>query len=152
MEQTTGGGPGGIGGPQATIVLSNTLIAGNTSSNGTTTVPSDCEGTFTDGFGGGNLIGSLNSGVSVGQRCSGLTNGVNGDQIGVANPGAASAAAANGGQADTVALLPGSPAIGAANAPTCESAAIGDVDQRGDARNALTRNACDVGAYDTGGN
>jgi hypothetical protein len=85
-------------------------------------------------------------------HCSGLGNGQNGDQIGVASPGLALAPADNGGPTDTVALQPASPAIRAGNAPACEAAAIGDADQRGDSRDALTRAACDIGAYDTGGN
>ncbi len=152
-DNNAGGGVGGIGAQfnRTFFTLSNTLLAGNTST-GSTTVASDCRGVLADGPGGGNLIGSTTSGAIAGQPCSGLANGVNGDQVGVAQPGVASAPADNGGPTDTVALLSASPAIGAANAPTCDSAAIGNVDQRGDSRNALTRDACDIGAYDTGGN
>ena len=49
-----------------------------------------------------NLIGTGGSG--------GLINGVNGNQVGVANPGL-DALADNGGPTQTIALLPGSPAI-----------------------------------------
>ena len=49
-----------------------------------------------------NLIGTGGSG--------GLTNGVNGNQVGVANPGLGTLAD-NGGPTQTIALLPGSPAI-----------------------------------------
>ena len=44
----------------------------------------------------------------------------------------------------------GSPAIGAGNATVCQSAGIGNVDQRGEPRRAGTRGNCDIGAYDTG--
>jgi len=51
-----------------------------------------------------NLIGTGGSG--------GLTNGINGNQVGVANP-LLGTLAANGGPTQTIALLPGSPAIDA---------------------------------------
>jgi len=49
---------------------------------------------------------------------------------------------ANGGPTETVALLPGSPAIDKLPTPDCPA-----TDQRGDARTA----PCDIGAYDTDG-
>ena len=52
-----------------------------------------------------NLIGST--------RLGGLVNGVNGNQVGVTNPGLAPALANNGGPTQTIALLAGSPAINA---------------------------------------
>jgi hypothetical protein len=42
-------------------------------------------------------------------------------------------------------------ALTAGDATTCEQAPIVNKDQRGDSRNATTRSACDIGAYDTGG-
>jgi len=62
--------------------------------------------------------------------------------------------APNGGPTQTMALQPGSPAIGAGDAATCESlvgpTGVTDTDQRGQPRNAAARGACDLGAYDTG--
>lgn len=51
----------------------------------------------------------------------------------------------NGGPTQTMALLPGSPAMGAVPAADC-----GSVDQRGFPRWAAARGVCDVGAYDSG--
>ena len=119
------------------VVLSNTIVAGNTGS-----LSPDCEATLADGPGGHNLIGNATG-------CRGLTNGVNGDQLNVSPD--LQALASNGGPTDTAALGTGSPAIGGGDATTCEQAPIADVDQRGDSRNATTRGACDIGAYDTGG-
>jgi hypothetical protein len=53
----------------------------------------------------------------------------------------------NGGTTFTRALLPGSPALGAADLATCQGAPISGLDQRGVARGT----PCDVGAYDTAG-
>jgi hypothetical protein len=36
-------------------------------------------------------------------------------------------------------------------AADCEAAPVGDTDQRGDTRDAPSRDACDIGACDTGG-
>jgi hypothetical protein len=56
----------------------------------------------------------------------------------------------NGGPVSTVALLPGSPAINAANPTDCQAAPVSDLDERGFPRNAEARGTCDIGAYDTG--
>jgi len=139
IAENSGSQEGGVsnsGGSASNVVASNTLIADNT--------PSDCQGSIGDGSGAHNLIGNASG-------CSGMTDGVNGDQIGVMQPGLHNTPAYNGGPTRTVALLSGSPAIGHGDAPTCTSTAIADVDQRGVARHAPTRGTCDVGAYDTAG-
>jgi len=82
---------------------------------------------------------------------SGLAAGVNGDQVGITQPGLLPLGN-HGGPTDTVALQADSPAIGAGSVSTCQSAGIGNADQRGDTRNAAGRGACDIGAYDTAGN
>jgi len=126
------------------VTLSNTLLAANTLGAGAS--DPDCAGALTDGPGGHNLLGN-----NVG--CSGLTNGVNGDQVGAgASPidPRLVPLANNGGPTQTMALLAGSPAIGAGDTTTCEQAPINDLDQRGVPRNAALRRACDIGAYDTG--
>ena len=61
------------------------------------------------------------------------------DQVAVA-PGLATLLADNGGPTETIALLAGSSAIGAARQESCPS-----LDQRGVTR----KEACDVGAYET---
>jgi hypothetical protein len=157
------------------VALSNTLIGGNTGS-----ANPDCQGHLADGPGGHNLIGNVGTGTGTG-ACSGLTNGVNGDQVSV--PAGLLPLASNGGPTNTAALAPTSPAIGAGNpttcaqapingkdqrgrgrktttrgcdigagnATTCAQAPVNDKDQRGHGRNASTRGGCDIGAYDTGG-
>lgn len=60
-----------------------------------------------------------------------------------------SSLADNGGPTQTLALGAGSPAIAAGDATTCQSAGVDNRDQRGTDRNADTRGACDIGAYDT---
>jgi hypothetical protein len=51
-----------------------------------------------------------------------------------------------GGPTETMALLPGSAAIGAGAAAVCTSAPVNGVDQRGEPRTATN---CDIGAYQT---
>jgi hypothetical protein len=133
---------GGIFNLQGPVTLSNTIVAGNSA-----TSDPDCLGTLTDGTGGHNLLGNAGG-------CSGLANGTNGDQVGIAPK--LEALADNDGPTQTMALLIGSPAIGAGDAATCESL-VGpygttDTDQRGGARGSASRGACDIGAYDTGAN
>ena len=89
-----------------------------------------------------NLIGSTGPG--------GLVNGVNGNLIGVTNPGLAPALANNGGPTQTIALVAGSPAIDA-GANLIGGVTIPTTDERGAVRgNAGGLNAgstVDIGAY-----
>jgi hypothetical protein len=144
VDNHAGGSFGGGGiynpaGPGPAIVASNTLIAGNTAAGG----GPDCQGAITDGPGGHNLIGDATG-------CTGLSDGQDGDHVGVADPGIG-VLAANGGPTDTVSLHSPSPAIAGADPATCQAAPISDLDQRGYQRQAGTRNTCDIGAYDTAG-
>ncbi|HEV7708079.1 MAG TPA: choice-of-anchor Q domain-containing protein, partial [Asanoa sp.] len=134
-----GGGIYNPAGPGPAIVASNTLIAGNTAAGG----GPDCQGAITDGPGGHNLIGDPTG-------CTGLSDGQDGDHVGVADPGLG-LLASNGGPTDTVSLQPPSPAIGGADPATCQAAPISGLDQRGNQRQAATRSTCDIGAYDTAG-
>ncbi len=94
----TGGGlfdqPGGI------ATLDNSIIALNSDSTG----PDDIAGAAITSTSGYDLVGTGGSG--------GLSNGANGNQVGVANPGLGRLAN-NGGPTQTIALLAGSPAIDA---------------------------------------
>jgi hypothetical protein len=79
---------------------------------------------------------------------SGLVNGANGDQVGtLASPIDAKLGPLqnNGGPTLTVALLPGSPALGAAACSDALGAPL-PVDQRGFPRPQVT--ACDIGAFE----
>jgi hypothetical protein len=135
-------GAGGIftGNSSTPVTATNTLIAGNTSA-GTMNGGPDCGGRITDGAAGHNLLGDATG-------CTGLVNGVNGNQVGVPSPGL-NTLADNGGPTDTNSLQATSPAIGAADAITCLVGPIGDVDQRGYARNSAA--TCDIGAYEASG-
>jgi hypothetical protein len=96
--------------------------------------------------GGHNVIGVATPGG--GSDC-GFVNGLGGDQAGTAssplNPQVA-ALADNGGTTQTVRRQPSSPEIGAGSAADCETWPVLGEDERGDARNAKTWGACDVGA------
>jgi hypothetical protein len=112
-------------------VLHNTLIAGNF--GGGTGFPDDVDGKL-DPSGSYNLIGD-------GFGMYGLSNGVNGNQVGSASdpidPRLGSLQD-NGGPTQTLALLPGSPALNAG-----DPAQLGTADQRGVRRTG----AVNIGAY-----
>jgi hypothetical protein len=119
-----------------TVTLTTTILAGNTASGNP-----DCYGTLTSG--GYNLVGS-------GDGC-GLTNGVNGDQVGTSSSPIDPLLGPlqnNGGPTLTMMPLPGSPAIDAVAAAACQ---VG-VDQRGSPRpdEAADNGTCDIGAYESG--
>jgi hypothetical protein len=102
--------------------------------------------------GGHNLLGQTTGVSSTG--CPGLTDGMNGDHVGTpAEPidPLLGPLGANGGLTPTLALLTGSPARAAGDPVACQAAPINGRDQRGVTRNAKAREACDTGAYDTGG-
>ena len=124
----TGGGAG------TSASLANTIVAGN--------APTDC-GAATGADAGGNLDGDGTCGLSA---ASGSVS------AGTANLGPL---AGNGSLTQTRALLAGSQAIGLGVAATCEQLTgpngTADTDERGSARNSSARQACDSGAYDTGG-
>jgi fibronectin-binding autotransporter adhesin len=136
----TGGGGAGLnvaGG--ATANLYNTIVALNTLGTGTTTA-SDIAGTV---GGDSNLIGTGGAG--------GLTNGKDGNLVGVATPGLASALAYNGGPTQTIALITNSPAIDAGASSFAGPITAPTVDQRGAVRGAAGLNAGlypDIGAYE----
>jgi CSLREA domain-containing protein len=139
------GDAGGIWSPNSTAAVGTSLIAGNEDLGGDAP---DCQGSIdSDGY---NLIG-------VGSGCSGISDGVNGDQVGTATTPIDPLLAVlsdNGGPTPTRALLPGSPAVDAGNPAGCTSAS-GDplsADQRGVARpedgdgDDIAR--CDIGAFE----
>jgi hypothetical protein len=122
---STGAG-GGIFHGGGTTALRNTIVAGNVNEDGASDAADDIGGTI-DPASSFNLIGTGGAG--------GLTNGTNGNQVGVASPGLG-ALADNGGTTQTHALLAGSPAIETgsnANLP----ADVFDVDGDADVAEAL---------------
>jgi hypothetical protein len=111
----------------ATLTINNSIVGNNTGGDILGGVAVDAANSFN------NLIGTGGSG--------GLVNGANGNQVGVANLGLAPLGN-YGGPTQTIALLPGSPAIDAgtsSGAPT--------TDQRGVSRVG----AVDIGAFESQG-
>ena len=86
-----------------TAIVRNTIVADNYAGSGASQIELDIDATLPiDSASSYNLVGTVGSG--------GLVDGVNNNQIGVADPGLAPLAF-NGGPTQTHALLPGSPAI-----------------------------------------
>ncbi len=126
---------GGLEVDDGTASLYNTIVAQNTAGTGPGATPSDINavspGTVTGSF---NLIGTGGSG--------GLTNDVNHNQLGVANP-LLGPLASNGGLTQTIAVLPGSPAIGMGS-DSIPGVTVPPTDQRGVPR---PPDSVDVGAF-----
>ena len=91
-----------------------------------------------------NLIGTGGSG--------GLVNGVNGNQVGVADPGLdPHGLQNNGGPTQTIALLPGSPAIDAGSNALAVDPRTGQpltTDQRASASRGSSNGTVDIGAFE----
>ena len=111
-----------------TLTLKNTIVAGNTATSGP-----DIGGsvTTTDH----NLLTTSGGGI---------TNGDAQGDIVTATPLLGSLAS-NGGTTQTIALLAGSPAIGAGDPAVCAAAPVGGTDQRGVYRQA---GVCSIGAFE----
>ena len=128
---------GGLANHAVSATLDNTIVNQNTDPNGA----DDVAGAAVSASSSYNLIGTDETGS--------LTNGSHGNQVGITNPGLGPLAS-NGGPTQTIALLPGSPAIdaGSANIP---GVTIPTTDQRGALRGPTGLNAGgapDVGAYE----
>ena len=79
-----------------------------------------------------------------------MTNGVNGNQVGVANPGLGPLAD-NGGPTQTIALMTGSPAIDAGSNALAVDPSTGQTlttDQRGTGFARIVNGTVDIGAYE----
>jgi hypothetical protein len=135
------GGGGGIyvangGGPN--ISLTNTIVAGNTFQGAESAWGADISGTINMNNGSHNLIGNGDgSDLSAGWRGS-----IVGHSFNVINAMLGSLQN-NGGPTMTMALLPGSPAIGHA-----DSAFAPVTDQRGVTRRDLAGELTDIGAFE----
>ena len=126
-----GGSGGGLFTDSNSTTLDNTIVAGNT---GALLVPSDISGPATTA-GSFNLIG-------IG-GADGLTSGVNGNTVGVASP-ELGPLANSGGPTQTIALLPGSPAIDAGSNELDGLA----TDQRGSGYARIVNGTIDIGAFE----
>jgi len=116
-------------------VLKNTIVAGNTSSGGSA---NDIRGTVDVASSSSyNLIGTGGSG--------GLTDS-KGNHVGVANPGLGSLVN-NGGPTQTIALLPGSPAINAGSNALIPAGVT--TDQRGTGFPRIVGGTVDIGAFES---
>ncbi|MGA7497522.1 MAG: dockerin type I repeat-containing protein [Isosphaeraceae bacterium] len=134
----SGGLGGGLDDGSTTAILDNTIVAINTSGGAT---PNDIAGTVssTSAY---NLVGIGGSG--------GLVNGINGNQVGVADPGL-SRLADNGGSTETIALLTGSPAIDKGSNALAVDPTTGQpltTDQRGPGFPRIVNGTVDIGAYE----
>jgi hypothetical protein len=119
-----------------TAILNNTIVALNTGAIG------DLSGMVAPSS-AYNLIGTGGS--------AGLLNAVNGNEVGVANPSLAPGLADNGGSTETIALLPGSPAIGAGSNALAVDPTTGQplvYDQRGPGFPRIENGTVDIGAFE----
>ncbi len=130
-----------------TAILDNTIVALNTRGSGSGATPDDISllyGGVVSSSSAYNLIGTGGSG--------GLVNGVNGNQVGVADPGLdPNGLQANGGPTQTIALLPGSPAIDAGSNALAIDPTTGlplAYDQRGPGFPRIVNGTVDIGAFE----
>jgi predicted outer membrane repeat protein len=131
VTSSSGKGGGLITGVVAKLY--NAILAANFQGPAPGTAANDISGSV-DSSSAFNLIGTGGSG--------GLTNGVNGNQVGVSNLGLG-ALASNGGPTQTLALLPGSPAI---DRGSNAYVTAGETDERGFAR--TVNGTVDIGAFE----
>jgi hypothetical protein len=136
-------GGGGLYNGQSTVTLVNTIVAGNTATGGAT--DPDIGGSTVD------TVNSRNNLIGDASSSGGLTDGTNGNRVGVADPGLGTLGD-YGGATETMALLPGSPALDAiANANHCGTGEPAvDADQRGLPRPQPPEGQCDIGASESG--
>ena len=121
------------------VTLYNTIVALNTDPKGADDIAS-APGLMLSLVSGYNLVGVDETGS--------LINGTNGNQVGVANPGLGPLAN-NGGATQTIALLPGSPAIDAGSNALAVDPTTGlplTTDQRGAGFSRTVNETVDIGA------
>jgi hypothetical protein len=137
---SNGGTGGGLDVSFGPATLNNTIVALNTNGTGVSATPSDIAGTVAAAS-AYNLIGTGGSG--------GLVNGVNGNQVGVANPGLGTLGS-NGGPTQTIPLSTGSPAIDkGSNALAVDATGQPLVyDQRGPGFPRIVNGTVDIGAFE----
>ena len=146
-DVANGGAGGGLDVAFGVATLDNTIIALNTEGTGIGAAASDIS-LLGDGSGtvssssAYNLIGTGGSG--------GLTNGADGNQVGVTNPGLGTLTD-KGGTTQTIPLLPDSPAIDkGSNALAVDPATEKPLttDQRGTGFARIVNGTVDIGAYE----
>ncbi len=137
-----GGSGGGLNLGKGSATLDNTIVALNAAGSQASDIALGSLGVSIASSSTHNLIGTGGAG--------GLTNGTNGNLVGVTNPGLASSLANNGGPTLTIALLQGSPAIdgGSTSIP---GVTVPVIDQRGVLRGPAGLHGgptVDIGAYE----
>ena len=140
-SSTVAGNAGGLITSGAAATLENSIIAVNTA-GGVAGDISAINGGSVSPTSGHNLVGTGGSG--------GLLNGVDGNQVGVADPGLGPLAS-NGGPTQTMALLSGSPAIDAGSDTLAVALSSGQPltnDQRGPTFARIFNGTADIGAYE----
>jgi hypothetical protein len=128
---------GGVEATSGTVMLQNTIVAGNFQGAAPAATPGDINvslGTLKPSS-AYNLIGAAAGG--------GLVNGVNNNRVGIADP-RLGPLQNNGGPTQTMALLPGSPAIDAGSNALVPPGVT--TDQRGLPR--VVNGRVDIGAYE----
>jgi hypothetical protein len=139
------GSGGGLVAIDGTATLDNTVVALNTRGTDSAAPHDDISILFSGKVSpssASNLIGTGGAG--------GLTNGTNGNQVGVTNP-LLGPLAPNGGPTQTIALLSGSPAIDSGSndlAVDPTSSQPLSTDQRGTGFPRISHNTVDIGAYE----
>jgi predicted outer membrane repeat protein len=118
-----------------TLTITNTIVANSVSGGDCVT---QCDAISN---GGHNLI------EDVGSTC-GLTDGVNGNLVGVDPMLDPEGLQGNGGPTQTIAILDGSPAIGAGDPEVCANPPVSGRDQRGYVRPGTGSVVCSIGAYE----
>ncbi len=137
----SGGTGGGLDGLAGTVTIDNTIVALNTNGTGSGAPADDIAGTVASAS-AFNLIGTGGAG--------GLSNGTNGNKVGVADPGLGTLAN-NGGPTETIALLAGSPAIDAGSNALAVDPSTGSLlttDQRGPGFPRIVNGTVDIGAFE----
>jgi hypothetical protein len=122
--------------PGSTATLENTIVAGNTDSGG----PDDIAGIALSSASGYNLVGV--------DETHSLINGNNGNLVGVTDLGLdPNGLQYNGGSTPTIALLAGSPAIGAGSVALTNAYSL-TTDQRGAGFPRIVNGTVDIGAVE----
>jgi hypothetical protein len=145
LPQGDSGNGGGIEVLNGTATVDNTIIALNTDGASPGAQPDN----FYVNGGGSVSPASANNLIGIDGGNSGLKNGVNGNLVGVANPGIGMPFE-NGGPTYSIALFPGSPAIGAGSVALAVDPQGKPLttDQRGPGFPRIVNGKVDIGAFE----
>ena len=143
-----GGSGGGIDNSAGAASLFDTIVAGNYAFGAAGPGLGSAPLVFND-IAGAVSASSANNVIGNNAGSGGLTSGTNGNQVLSDNSVGLAALASNGGTTQTIALVPGSPAIGAGRSSFAGTTVVAPAtDERGGVR--PTSGSIDVGAYQSG--